>query len=251
MPATTLVVPCYDEASRLRPDLFEAYCRETPGAHFLFVDDGSRDGTLALLRQLAARLPSQLAVLPLQPNRGKAEAVRAGMREALRRGHDFVGYWDADLATPLDEIGRFVAALEQRPACRLVFGARVKLTGWAIERRLSRHYAGRIFATLTSQVLGLSIYDTQCGAKLFRSTPEVAALFDEPFRTSWVFDVELLARWLRQRAEDLGVDPEDAIYELPLRTWRDVPGSKVRPRDFARALLELARIWRAYPRRSR
>lgn len=251
MPAMTLVVPCYDEASRLRPDLFEAYCRETPTAHFLFVDDGSSDGTLALLQQLVARCPSQLAVLSLAPNRGKAEAVRAGMREALLRGHDYVGYWDADLATPLDEIGRFLDTLEQRPECRMVFGARVKLVGWSIERSLLRHYAGRVFATATSQVLGLSIYDTQCGAKLFRSTPEVAALFEEPFRTSWVFDVELLARWLRQRPNELGVAPADAIYELPLQTWRDVPGSKVRPWDFGRALLELARIWRSYPRRSR
>lgn len=251
MAAITLVVPCYDEASRLRPDLFEACCRETPETHFLFVDDGSGDGTLALLEELVARLPAQLAVLPLQPNRGKAEAVRAGMREALRRGHDYVGYWDADLATPLDEIARFRDTLERRPACRMVLGARVKLAGWAIERSLLRHYAGRIFATATSQVLGLSIYDTQCGAKLFRSTPEVAALFEEPFRTSWVFDVELLARWLQQPTDALGVAPADAIYELPLRTWRDVPGSKVRPWDFGRALWQLARIWRSVPRRSR
>lgn len=133
----------------------------------------------------------------------------------------------------------------------MVFGARVQLVGWAIERSLLRHYAGRVFATATSRVLGLSVYDTQCGAKLFRSTPEVAALLEEPFRTSWVFDVEILARWLQQRADALGVAPADAIYELPLRTWRDVPGSKVRPWDFGRALLELARIWRSYPRRSR
>ena len=251
MPATTLVVPCFDEAARLRPDLFESYCREKPDAHFLFVDDGSGDGTLALLQQLVARRPSQLAVLPLRPNRGKAEAVRAGMREAFRRGHDYVGYWDADLATPLDEIERFIDTLERRPECRMVFGARVKLVGWTVERSLLRHYAGRIFATATSQVLGLAIYDTQCGAKLFRSTSEVAALFEEPFRTSWVFDVELLARWLQQRPGALDVAPADAIYELPLRTWRDVPGSKVRPWDFGRALLGLARIWRAYPRASR
>ncbi len=251
MPVTTLVVPCYNEASRLCPELFEAYCRKTPDAHFLFVDDGSEDGTLALLQGLVSRLPEQLGVLPLQPNRGKAEAVRAGMREALGRGHDCVGYWDADLATPLEELARFVEVLEQRPKCQMVFGARVQLLGRAIERNIWRHYAGRVFATVTSHVLGLPIYDTQCGAKLFRSTPEIARLFEEPFRTSWVFDVELVARWLQQRRNAPGVAPDAAIRELPLHTWRDVPGSKVRPWDFGRALLDLARIWRAYPRGSR
>jgi glycosyltransferase involved in cell wall biosynthesis len=251
MPDTTLVVPCYDEASRLRPELFEAYCLETPGMHFLFVDDGSRDGTLAVLQDLVARLPSQLAVLGLQPNRGKAEAVRAGMREALGRGHDFVGYWDADLATPLDELARFVDLMERRTECQIVFGSRVQLLGRTIERNVWRHYAGRVFATATSQVLGLSIYDTQCGAKLFRSTPEVAGLFEQPFRTSWVFDVELVARWLQHRRARLGAEANAAICELPLHAWRDVPGSKVRPWDFVRALRDLARIWRAYPRGAR
>jgi len=246
--SVTVVVPCYDEARRLQPDAFLRACHETPGLHFLFVDDGSRDATPGVLRELAARAPDRLAVLALPANRGKAEAVRAGLREAFARGHDYVGWWDADLATPLAEIPRFVAALEAAPEREMVLGARIQMLGRAIERSAARHYAGRVFATAASQVLGLPVYDTQCGAKLLRSTPALAALFEEPFTSGWIFDVELLARLVRQRRAGGGRAPADAVLELPLLAWRDVPGSKVRPWDFVRALFGLARIRLRYLR---
>jgi glycosyltransferase involved in cell wall biosynthesis len=241
----TVVVPCYDEAERLRPGAFVRACQATPGLHFLFVDDGSRDGTLALLRELAARAPERLAVLALPGNRGKAEAVRAGLLEAFARGHDYVGWWDADLATPLDEIARFVAALETAPEREIVFGARVRMLGRAIERSAQRHALGRVFAAAASQALGLPVYDTQCGAKLLRATPALAALFAEPFASGWVFDVELLARLIRARRRE-GRPAADAVLELPVLAWQDVPGSKVGPADFVRGLVELLRIRRRY-----
>jgi glycosyltransferase involved in cell wall biosynthesis len=246
MPSLTIVVPCYDEAERLRPDAFLRACDASLGLHFLFVDDGSRDGTLGLLRELAARAPERLSVLALERNRGKAEAVRSGLREAFARGHDYVGWWDADLATPLDEIPRFVAALEAAPACEIVFGARVRMLGRQIERSALRHAAGRVFATAAAGALRLPVYDTQCGAKLLRSTPAVAALFDEPFASGWVFDVELLARLLQARRVAGGPPLAGAVIEVPLLAWRDVPGSKVRPLDFVRGLVELVRIRRRY-----
>ena len=75
------------------------------------------------------------------------------------------------------------------------------------------------------------MYDTQCGAKIFRADRETLALFEQPFADSarWVFDVELLARFVRARRDDAAiVAAEEAIYELPLEKWHDVPGSKVR-----------------------
>jgi len=246
MASITIVVPCYDEADRLRPDAFARACQDTPGLHFLFVDDGSRDRTLAVLRELAARAPERLAVLALPENRGKAEAVRAGLREAFARGHDYVGWWDADLATPLAEIARFVAALEAAPEREIVLGARIRMLGREIERSALRHAAGRVFAAAAAQVLGLPVYDTQCGAKLLRGTPALAALFEEPFASGWVFDVELLARLIRERRRQGGRPAAEALLEVPLLAWHDVPGSKVRPSDFVRGLLELLRIRRRY-----
>ena len=121
----------------------------------------------------------------------------------------------------------------------MVFGARVKLLGRTVERRRIRHYLGRVFATAASACLALPIYDTQCGAKLFRRTPELMISLAEPFRSRWIFDVELIARFIKLKgARAMSTE----IHEYPLEIWTDVAGSKVRPQDFARALYELVQI---------
>lgn len=232
-----IVVPCFNEAARLRADAFRAFCARNPGVDFLFVNDGSTDETLERLQELERSLPGRAAVLDLARNSGKAEAVRLGMLAALKSGAGAAGYWDADLATPLEEIPRFQAVLAERPQVDLVMGARVQLLGRTVRRSAARHYLGRVFATAVSQVLRLAVYDTQCGAKLLRNGPRLAPVFDEPFCVNWTFDVELIARLLRAGS---------LLYELPLDHWEDVAGSKVRPRDFATGFVELVRIWRRY-----
>src|SRR5262245_3773129 len=129
MAAAQIVIPCYNEARRLRVDAFRDYCAKVPDVEFLFVDDGSKDQTLEVLREIERSLPGRVFVLPLEKNGGKAEAVRQGMRAACKSGADSVGYWDADLATPLDEIARFRAVLATRSGVELVMGARVQLLG--------------------------------------------------------------------------------------------------------------------------
>lgn len=243
---TTIVVPCFNEAQRLDVDAFERFAATEPGVCFLFVDDGSTDETLRVLRALEARCPERVSVLEQRLNGGKAAAVRAGVLAALRDRPDFIGYWDADLATPLDEIPRFLEVLAQRPECDVVFGSRVQLLGRAIERRAVRHYLGRVFATIASWTLGLPIYDTQCGAKVFRATPALEELFARPFQVNWTFDVEIVARLVEAHRSGRGRPPAEGIYELPLRAWRDVAGSRVRPSDFPRAIFELLRIRRLY-----
>jgi hypothetical protein len=91
-------------------------------------------------------------------------------------------------------------------------------------------------------VLGLSVYDTQCGAKLFRVTRQTAALFDRPFRARWIFDVELLARMLAAAESDGDAALEELIYEYPLERWQDVAGSRLKSHDFFVAISDLAAI---------
>lgn len=244
----SIVIPCYNEARRLNVAAFREFLSREPDRRLLFVDDGSRDRTLQMLRDVTSGFERSAVVLSCGWNRGKAEAVRLGILHALDQFQpQSVGYWDADLATPLDAIDRFVDVLHQHPAIDMVFGARVQLLGRKVQRRAGRHYLGRIFATAVSSVLRLAIYDTQCGAKLFRVAPETRRIFAEPFLSKWVFDVEILARYqqlYRSRQEILA----HAVYEYPLEQWTDVAGSKVHPGDFFVALWDVLRIWRKYLR---
>ena len=248
MPKTTIVVPCFDEAERFPVDRFRAFVGSASGTDvdFLLVDDGSRDRTLAVLKPLESEDPARFHVLALPENRGKAEAVRAGMCLAMDRGAEFAGYFDADLATPLSEIPQFQEILVRQPTCQIVLGSRVKLLGKRIERNAWRHYFGRVFATVASILLELPVYDTQCGAKLFRVSDTTRPLFAEPFATRWVFDVELIARLIRLRQGQPGAPVAELIIEKSVDEWLEVPGSKVRPLDFARAIFEMGRIHRRY-----
>jgi glycosyltransferase involved in cell wall biosynthesis len=129
-PATVLVVPCYNEAARLDERAFLAWATAAPPhLSLLFVDDGSTDDTQRVLQRLAAAAPGRVRTLALTPNGGKAEAVRRGMLQACASAAR-VGYWDADLATPLEALSDFEAVLDA-PGCQheMVFGARGGLLG--------------------------------------------------------------------------------------------------------------------------
>jgi glycosyltransferase involved in cell wall biosynthesis len=240
---TLVVIPCYNEAARLPVEDFTRFLADTADVGFVMVNDGSRDGTLGVLGNLAARHPDRVEVLDLQPNGGKAEAVRRGMLHALERGTRYTGYWDADLATPLSSILEFRNVLEARPTVDWVIGARVRLLGRRIDRKLVRHWLGRVFATMASLVLKLPVYDTQCGAKLFRADQALAQVLQARFRSRWLFDVELIGRFVDVRRGEGEPAPGSRMVEVPLQAWIDVAGSKLRPFDFVRALWGLGGIW--------
>jgi dolichyl-phosphate beta-glucosyltransferase len=245
LPAVMIVVPCYNEAQRLPVARFQEFLDQSD-IQFVFVDDGSRDKTFQALENLRDSGPDRVTVLQLKTNQGKAEAVRRGINFALEHKVEYTGYWDADLATPLDAIPQFLAIFEQRRGLDMVFGSRVKLLGRNVKRRAMRHYLGRIFATVVSVMLRMPIYDTQCGAKIFRVRPETPYLFADPFLARWVFDVEILARYIRKLGSaDLAAR---RIYEYPLEEWEDVAASKVKGADFLIALRDIARIYWNYLR---
>lgn len=246
MAGVVIVVPCYNEAERLDVAKFKEFARGFPRVRFLFVNDGSADDTGLVLEELRSSDPRAFGVCSLARNQGKAEAVRQGFLAAFESNPDYVGFWDADLATPLEAIPQFCDLLDRRPEIEIVFGSRVRLLGRHIERKALRHYLGRLFATVVSFVSGLNVYDTQCGAKLFRTSEGQMALFRAPFITRWLFDVEIIARLIRARKGTGLPPPEDVIYENPLTDWRDVRGSKIQSRDFLKAIFELFLIRRKY-----
>ena len=234
---TQVVVPCYNEASRLRPELFEELAR-VDGFTVLFVDDGSTDRTPLILENLCAEMPDRFAMKRLARNSGKAEAVRAGLQEAIQSGADEVGYLDADCATLPIEMTHLRTELITR-GYQIALGSRVRLLGRDIDRRAFRHYVGRVFATYISFVLlRMPVYDTQCGAKLFRVSEPLRRALRKPFRTNWVFDVELIQRLLTGPNALSRTD----FVEVPLSRWSDVSGSKIRLHDTFRIMWDLARL---------
>ena len=239
MTRSVLVVPCFNEEKRLDRAAFADLAR-AEDLTLLFVDDGSTDGTLRVVRELEARLPAKIRVLAIEKNCGKGEAVRRGMLDGLGLGAHVVGYGDADLATPPKELLRLRDMVHEGGAS-VVVGSRVLLVGMQIERKFLRHLLGRVFATFAANIVKMPFYDTQCGAKFFRDTPALRAALGRPFTSRWAFDVELLGR-LRIGTPEVPGLPLADFREVPLERWIDIPDSKVRMSAMAKTLADLARI---------
>lgn len=242
-PAWSVVIPAYNEASRL-----PAYVKEVvtyfDGTDLpyevLVVDDGSRDGTGAVVRDLG-RLHPAVRLCRLPENRGKGCAVRTGMAAvsgALRL------MADADGATPIVEVKRLEAAVHA--GADLAVGSRALPDPSVVVRaRTHRKLSGQVFNRLV-HLLGVSgVVDTQCGFKLFRG-PVADDLFPALRTDGFGFDVELLLL-----AQQRGY----RIAEVPIN-WTDQPGSKVGvlkdgPRMLAQIVAARLRLARARRPRSR
>lgn len=242
MQKTAIIVPCYNESMRFIGQEFIDYAKDNKEVYFIFVDDGSTDDTKEKISVLCRSNPEQIMCLSLQKNHGKAEAVRHGFLQAIEMDFANIGFWDADLSTPLRFINRFCELLDNHGITG-VMGSRVKLLGRRIERRALRHYVGRVFATLASLVLGIAVYDTQCGAKVFAVNNDLKRVFSKPFRVKWTFDVEILARYKLIYKDIQPNIVENTFVEYPLEQWIHVSGSKVRTRDFMVAVVELIKIF--------
>lgn len=237
MQNTIIIIPCYNEAERLHIKKFKDFVTDNDGISFIFVNDGSIDDTAVILEKLV-NSSEKFSVLNLAKNSGKAEAIRQGVMEAVNNKPAYIGFWDADLATPLEEIHNFIDLLDQNDF-ELISGLRLARLGAKINRKLSRHYMGRVFATIVSNLLRLEVYDTQCGAKIFdRLLAEKT--FQQPFKSRWLFDIEVFKRIIELYGREKSIQ---IIYEYPVMTWIDMEGSKLKILDFIKAPFELLRIF--------
>jgi glycosyltransferase involved in cell wall biosynthesis len=242
MQTVHIVIPCYNEETRLPGDDLVDFVQENPWATVALVNDGSTDHTLDVLRGLAQQVPGRIFVHDLESNVGKAEAVRRGILESLAQPYEFVAYLDADFSTLPETLGAMFRWVQ--PQHRFILGSRVLRAGAIIERSAKRHYLGRIFATAASVALNLRLYDTQCGAKII-GRELVEPLFSEPFSSRWLFDLELLMRLRRLRGEEAF---RSMVIEVPLERWVDAGNSRIRLRDLLRVPYELLRIRWQYRR---
>lgn len=227
-----LAVPCFNERKRLDVAAFAAGA-ERNDLQLLFVDDGSKDGTADFIAAQIKDNP-RFGLLRCDRNRGKAAAVRQGVLQLARECPEagWIGFWDADLSTPLDEVRHMLEFHSLEGGCyQAIWASRIMRAGSRVRRRFSRHLCGRLFATVAGEFLGVRAYDTQCGAKLFRRGI-IAEAFGNEFVSRWIFDIELHQR--------IG---HDNILECPVLAWSDASGSKISVvRELPQVLRDLMRI---------
>ena len=237
-----IIIPCYNEADRLDTNKFIDYLSKNTHLHFIFIDDGSTDNTNLIIKQIILKFNSLASLLINETNKGKAESVRLGVIESYKMNPDFIGFLDADLAAPIGEIDNLLKIIKKDKTKEVVFASRIQLIGSEIKRNYFRHFFGRVFATVVSNILNLPVYDTQCGAKIF-SRKICDDIFYEQFISPWLFDVELFARLLNVYGMERTIQMS---YEYPVSKWVDIDGSKVKLIYFLKAPFELLKIVRHY-----
>jgi len=226
----SIVIPAYNESSRLRPtlDALLRYVHEKKwDVEILVVNDGSSDDTAQVVREYGKAHPEVL-LLENPGNRGKGFSVRNGMLHA--RG-DICLFTDADLSSPIGEAEKLLAAISQ--GADVVIGSRWLKSELQTERQpLYRQAFGRIFNLVLRIVLGMRFVDTQCGFKAFRRNA-VQRIFPLQKIERWGFDPEIL--YLARRA-GLRID------EVPV-AWAHSEGTRLNPvRDGIRMFGEVLRI---------
>ncbi len=239
----TIIIPCFNEAERLPIKKYEQFLERFENTHIFFVNDASTDDTQEILQDLEKRFPAQVAVLRNRQNKGKAESIRNGVLHLLANGSpEIYAYLDADLATSLEECHSYIAHLNHGK--QFVFASRILKIGSIVERRFSRFVAGRIIATVISNILDVKVYDTQCGCKVF--TKEIAAIvFEKPFISRWLFDVEIFSRIIKKNGKEKALRLMD---EIPVKKWVDIGDSKVKVSYFFQLWVDLFRIHREHNR---
>ena len=233
-PNVSLIIPAFNEAHRLEASLaaLHSFLASATWTHeVILVIEKSTDGTLDIARRVAAERP-YLTVVGNDVQLGKGHAVRTGM---LRARGEIAFFMDADLSTPLAEIGRFIARFSEGPEADVLVGnrqhARSEIT---TQQHFLRRKMGQTFNAILRMIAGVRLADTQCGFKAFRRAAR-EAIFPLQQLDGFAFDVEVLLL-----AGRLGF----SIADMPVQ-WANAQGSKVRIiRDSWRMLCDAIRVRR-------
>ena len=217
MPSFAIIIPCYNEATRLDASAFIAFANQHSNVSLVFVNDGSWDNTLNILKKIKAASTNTFLV-SYERNKGKGGAIQEGFRFAIDQSVTHVGYLDADLSTSLNDYYDLLVFTAAN-FFDFVLASRIQKLDTVIERNFFRHLIGRTIATVIDRKFNLGVYDTQCGAKVFK-TEVLREVNQDPFHTKWFFDVELLLR-IRQKFTLMNG------AEVPLRSWIDKKQSKI------------------------
>jgi dolichyl-phosphate beta-glucosyltransferase len=230
MPLISIVIPAYNESSRIRPTLDEIlrYSKERGWSiEVLVVNDGSRDNTAEIIREYG-RVHPQIQLVESPGNHGKGYSVRNGM---LHAHGDICLFTDADLSSPISEAQKLFDAIAS--GADVAIGSRWLRAELQTERQpLYRQLLGRIFNLALRVILGLNFADTQCGFKAFRREA-AQRIFPLQRIERWGFDPEILFL-----ARKLGF----RVKEVPV-VWAHSEGTRLHPfRDGMRMFVEVLHI---------
>jgi len=233
-----VVIPCYNEEERLLSDQFLNFIDENSGYHLCFVNDGSTDATLDVLKALRKGRKDYVTVYDCEKNGGKAEAVRLGMLHmANYKDLDYIGFLDADLSTDLSDFDDLVSTIENSDY-KIVSGSRISRMGANIAKESARQIISLSINFVIRKILSMPFKDTQCGAKIFHKDV-IELLFAKKFMTKWLFDVEIFMRMKRHFKISKA---KEMICEMPLKRWVHVDGSKLSMKDSVKIIWQLAKI---------
>ncbi|NNK60423.1 MAG: response regulator [Flavobacteriaceae bacterium] len=240
-----VVIPCYNEEERLLSTEFINYVEKNTGYHLCFVNDGSKDNTLQILRNLQKGREDYITVYDCKKNGGKAEAVRLGMLHmAQKEDLDYIGFLDADLSTDLSDFDDLVKTIE-KSNFKIVSGSRISRMGANITKESARKIISLTINYIIRMILKMDFKDTQCGAKIF-SKDVINIAFSEQFVTQWIFDVEIFKRMTHH----FGLkDAKELLCEQPLKRWIHADGSKLSMKDSVKIVFQLAQIAWVYRRK--
>lgn len=233
-----VVIPCYNEEERLLSDEFINYIDKNSGYHLCFVNDGSIDKTLDVLKELQKGREDFITIYNCKKNEGKAEAVRLGMLYMAKKNDlDYIGFLDADLSTDLADFDDLVKTIEISNF-KIVSGSRISRMGANITKESARKIISLTINFIIIKILKMDFKDTQCGAKIFHKDV-IDIAFGKKFVTQWIFDVEIFKRMSiyfgLKKAKTM-------LCEQPLKRWIHADGSKLSMKDSVKIIGQLVQI---------
>lgn len=239
-----IVVPCYNEGSRLDLTSYVAFADKRKDIHLCLVNDGSKDQTRATLAKIKNDVTDNVYILSTDINGGKAEAVRQGALHLYEETEvDTIGFLDADLSTSFEEYIHLTQCYESSKPTRIIFGSRnLNKKDNSIKRNPIRDLLSMFVGFLIKAITRLSIKDTQCGAKVF-DRDLIPLIYTSSFFSRWLFDIEILLRLKKE----IGVyDFKEIFQEVPLKKWVHMDDSKLGMKDAIMIPFNLLQIWMEY-----
>lgn len=230
------IVPCFNEAERLDLPYFDKLTK-IQNTIWVFVDDGSIDGTTKILKNYSKK--KNTIYVRINHNVGKSNAIAHGMNYASSKISNigWIGFLDSDGAFTTDDVESIIKMTSSLKKYDAIYTSRVKMAGRNIKRNNVRHFIARVITSLFGLVWRNIPYDTQSGCKVYRYSVNFISIFTESFRTKWFFDIELSIRYCKYEKKNINV------WEEPVSSWADIPGSKINYRQSMRIILEFIYIF--------